>query len=240
MSLPPMPDLPPDTPAPPRFYALVPCAGSGSRAGSGGPKQYRPVAGRALVQHTLAALAGVDRLALTLVLLAPGDAGPVLPPGRFASVDCGGDTRARTVGQGLAALRRSGANDPDWVLVHDAARCLVTSALVNRLIDACQGDEVGGLLALPVADTVKREEGGRTGGTLARTGLWLAQTPQMFRLGALERALAAAPPEVSDEAGAMEALGHRPLLVPGDPQNFKVTYPEDFVLAEAVLRSRQA
>jgi 2-C-methyl-D-erythritol 4-phosphate cytidylyltransferase len=234
-----MPDPSPDTPVQALFYGLVPCAGEGSRAGPGRPKQYRILAGRPMVQHTLAALAAVDRLTLTLVVLARGDVGPTLPPGRFASADCGGDTRARTVLAGLAALRQRGAREEDWVLVHDAARCLVTPGLVDRLIDACRGDAVGGLLAHPVADTLKRQEGGRTGGTLARAGLWLAQTPQMFRLGVLARALAAADADVSDEAGAMEAQGHRPLLVPGASQNFKVTYPEDFALAEAVLRSRQ-
>jgi 2-C-methyl-D-erythritol 4-phosphate cytidylyltransferase len=144
-----------------------------------------------------------------------------------------------TVAQGLVALRGHGARADDWVLVHDAARCLLTAQLVDRLIEACWTDPVGGLLAHPVADTVKQEEGGRTAGTLARAGLWLAQTPQMFRLGPLAQALAAAGPEVTDEAGAMEAQGHRALLVPGASQNFKVTYPEDFALAEAVLGGRR-
>ena len=225
-------------PSRPRFYGLIPCAGSGSRAGTQGPKQYEPVAGRAMVLHTLEAFARVERLALTLVAVAPGDAALSTPGGRFAIADCGGATRAGTVSNAIRQLRRRGAADDDWVLVHDAARCLITAALVDRLIDACADDAVGGLLAHPVPDTLKREEGGRVAATLPRVAVWLAQTPQMFRLRLLAEALERAGPDVTDEAGAMEASGHRPLLVPGSTQNFKVTYPADFALAEAVLRSR--
>ncbi|HKB55461.1 MAG TPA: 2-C-methyl-D-erythritol 4-phosphate cytidylyltransferase, partial [Ramlibacter sp.] len=117
--------------------------------------------------------------------------------------------------------------------------CLITPALIDALIDACVGDEVGGLLAQRLVDTLKREEGGRVAATLERHDKWLAQTPQMFRLGMLLQALERAGPTLTDEAGAIEALGHHPLLVPGGTQNFKVTYPEDFALAEAVLKGRQ-
>ena len=117
------------------------------------------------------------------------------------------------------------------MLVHDAARCLVTPALVDRLIDACVGDAVGGLVAQPLADTLKQEEQGRVAATLPRSQKWLAQTPQMFRLGLLRRALAAAGDKVTDEASAVEALGLRPRLVPGSALNMKVTWPEDFALA---------
>lgn len=113
---------------------------------------------------------------------------------------------------------------------------------MDHLIDACLGDAVGGLLALPLPDTLKAEEGGRVASTVDRVDKWLAQTPQMFRLGALRDALAAHQKHgfagVTDEASAMEVAGHHPLLVRGSAQNFKVTYPEDFALAEAVLRSR--
>lgn len=227
------------SPSPPRFYGLIPCAGSGSRAGTRLPKQYEPVAGQPMVLHTLAAFAQVQRLTLTLVAVAPGDLQLVPPSGPFAVTGCGGATRAETVRNALEQLREKGAREADWVLVHDAARCLVTPALVDSLIDACCEDRIGGLLAQPVADTLKREEGGRVSATLSRTATWLAQTPQMFRLGVLAEALLNAGTDVTDEAGAVEALGHRPLLVPGTTQNFKVTYPEDFALAEAVLRSRQ-
>jgi 2-C-methyl-D-erythritol 4-phosphate cytidylyltransferase len=122
--------------------------------------------------------------------------------------------------------------------VHDAARCLITPALIDSLIDACEGDDVGGLLAQPLADTLKIGNGGRVAETLSRDDKWLAQTPQMFRIGRLLEALEQAGDEVTDEASAMEAVGQRPLLVAGGAQNFKVTYPDDFALAEAVLKGR--
>lgn len=227
----------PQTPSS-RFFALIPCAGSGSRAGTAMPKQYQPVAGLPMVRHTLAAFAAVPRLERCLVVVAPGDdfLGDLQMP--FALAACGGATRASSVRNGLQALVELGASGSDWVLVHDAARCLVTPALVNALIDACAGDPVGGLLAHRLADTLKSEAGGRVNATVDRTGKWLAQTPQMFRIGMLQDALHQAGDAVTDEAGAMEALGHRPLLVSGGAQNFKVTYPDDFALAEAVLRSR--
>ncbi len=221
-----------------RFFALVPCAGSGSRAGTAIPKQYQPVASLPMVRHTLAAFAAVPRIARCLVVVAPGDdfLGTLDAP--FALADCGGATRAASVRNGLQVLLERGAAPGDWVLVHDAARCLVTPALINALIDACAQDAVGGLLAHRLADTLKSESGGRVSATVDRSGKWLAQTPQMFRIGMLQGALVKAGDTVTDEAGAMEALGHKPLLVPGGAQNFKVTYPDDFALAEAVLRSR--
>jgi len=124
------------------------------------------------------------------------------------------------------------------VLVHDAARCLVTSAQINALIDACQGDAVGGLLAHKLADTLKAEVQGRVAQTVDRDDKWLAQTPQMFRLGVLLKALEHSGSAVTDEASAIEAMGLSPLLVSGSAQNFKVTYPEDFALAAAILNSR--
>lgn len=227
------------------FWALVPCAGSGSRAGGGPlPKQYRPLAGRPLVLHTIAALAGVARLRGTLVAVAPGDDFLAAhASASFTVAACGGATRAATVRRGLDALRHAGALDNEWVLVHDAARCLVTAAQIDALIDACMADPVGGLLAQPLADTLKEgtpagAEGARVAQTLDRTGKWLAQTPQMFRIGALADALDRAGDQVTDEAGAVEALGLRPRLVPGSAHNIKVTWPEDFALAEALLSAR--
>ena len=132
-----------------------------------------------------------------------------------------------------------GAGEGDWVLVHDAARCLVTPAQISGLIEACQSDSVGGLLALKLADTLKSESAGRVQSTVDRSDKWLAQTPQMFRIGQLLAALAAAGDAVTDESSAMELMGFKPKLVPGSAQNFKVTYPEDFALAEAVLLGRQ-
>ena len=225
----------------PRLLALVPCAGSGLRAGAARPKQYERVAGRMLVEHTLGALARVARLTRVLVVVAPGERTLASGDG-YELADCGGATRAESVCNGLAHLLATGAHARDWVLVHDAARCLVTPALVNALIDACLPDGVGGLLALPLPDTLKAEQGGRVRATLAREGKWLAQTPQMFRLGALHAALqshaASGFAGITDEASAMEASGHAPLLVRGSRHNFKVTYPEDFQLAGQWLARR--
>jgi 2-C-methyl-D-erythritol 4-phosphate cytidylyltransferase / 2-C-methyl-D-erythritol 2,4-cyclodiphosphate synthase len=223
-------------------HALVACAGSGERAGAGGPKQYAPLAGRTVIAHTLAALAQVERIGHTLVVLAPGDArfDIAAPDFRGSREPVGGATRAASVRAGLAALERRGVSLDAWVLVHDAARCLVEPAAIDRLIDACRDDAVGGLLALPLADTLKHADAqGRVLSTLDRHGKWMAQTPQMFRLGLLVRALDAAGTSVTDEASAVEALGLAPRLVPGDADNFKLTWPEDFARAERVLRSRE-
>ena len=221
-----------------RCFALVPCAGTGSRAGTNGPKQYERIAGHPMVWHTLAAFGAVRRISRTLIVVAPGDGFFERNPTSALVVPCGGATRAASVMNGLYELGRAGATERDWVLVHDAARCLITPALIDALIDACIADEVGGLLAHKVVDTLKQEEGGRSVATLDREHKWLAQTPQMFRLGVLQQALERAGPQVTDEASAIEALGLKPLLVPNGTQNFKVTYPGDFALAEAVLKAR--
>lgn len=260
-----------------RLFALIPCAGSGMRAGGGLPKQYRTVAGRNLLHHTLAAFDACSEFAQTLVVLAPEDTG--FDPRRFTGLRyavrrCGGASRQASVRNGLLTLMREfGARDTDWVLVHDAARPGITPGLIRTLIAAVSGDAVGGIVALPVADTIKRsspagggadadaatvpdaggaqDAGSSPGGspgssgmvpriraTESRDHLWLAQTPQMFRLGLLRSALDTATRNgsvVTDEASAIEALGHAPLLVRGNLRNFKVTYPEDFELAESVL-----
>jgi 2-C-methyl-D-erythritol 4-phosphate cytidylyltransferase len=124
------------------------------------------------------------------------------------------------------------------VLVHDAARCLITPQQINTLIDACLEDSVGGLLALRLPDTLKREVAGRVAQTVERSDKWLAQTPQMFRIAELQQALLVAGNAVTDEASALEFVGKAPLLVEGSAQNFKVTYPQDFALAQAVLTAR--
>ena len=166
------------------MFALVPCAGVGERAGAAGPKQYAPLAGKSMVAHTLAALARVERLTATLVVLAPQDADFERHAPEFSGrvARCGGDTRAQTVANGLTELLTHGARPSDWVLVHDAARCLIRPEWVDALIDACMDDAVGGLLALPVADTLKQATGIRVASTIERSGKWAAQTPQMFRL----------------------------------------------------------
>ena len=196
-----------------------------------------------MVRHTLAAFAQVKRIAQVWVVVSPGDDTLRTSNAAFSIAACGGVTRAESVFNGLNHLLANGAAPSDWVLVHDAARCLVTPAQIDALIDACRPAGVGGLLALPLPDTLKAEAGGRVEATIDRSHKWLAQTPQMFRIGALRDALAAHAAAgfagITDEASAMEAAGHAPLLVRGSAQNFKVTYPEDFALAEAVLKSRQ-
>ncbi|WP_077034047.1 2-C-methyl-D-erythritol 4-phosphate cytidylyltransferase [Pelomonas sp. KK5] len=227
----------------PRCFALVPAAGIGARSGADRPKQYVPIAGRPMILHTLAALSRVDPLVATLVVLAPHDtqfenAVPEFRGARAWIARCGGETRAVSVANGLRELQAHGAQPHDWVLVHDAARCLVQPRWIEKLIAACRDDAVGGLLALPVADTLKQAGHGRAVGTVDRSGKWAAQTPQMFRLGMLQDALAQAGDEVTDEASAIEALGHQPLLVEAALENLKVTWPSDFSLAERLLRSR--
>ncbi len=221
-----------------RFFALIPCAGHGSRSGAVGPKQYQVIAGQPMVLHTLAAFAAVPRLAATLVVVSPGDTFFDRQNAMVLVAACGGSTRANTVLNGLSVLLEQGAGADDWVLVHDAARCLITPAQINALIDACQDDAVGGLLALKLPDTLKQEQGGRVARTVERGDKWLAQTPQMFRIAALRQALQTAGDAVTDESSAMEFMGLQPRLVEGSAQNFKVTYPQDFALAQAVLAAR--
>jgi 2-C-methyl-D-erythritol 4-phosphate cytidylyltransferase len=230
-----------------RLFVLIPCAGSGSRAGGTGPKQYQRIAGRPMVRHTLdafRALAG--RFAGIALVVSPEDreasaALPRFPVAGEHLLHVGGATRAASVRNGLQALRQLGAGPHDWVLVHDAARCLVTPTQIEALIAACEHDAVGGLLAHRLPDTLKvASPEGRVASTLTRADKWLAQTPQMFRIGMLLDALERAGDAVTDEAGAIEAIGLAPLLVPGSAQNFKLTYAEDFALAEALLHSRRA
>lgn len=223
----------------PRVYALVPCAGIGERSGAQGPKQYAMVGDRSMVSHTMAALSQVSRIGTVLVVLSPGDTQFATQPVNDAAIaHCGGATRSETVLNGLDQLLTRGARPHDWVLVHDAARCLVRPEWIDALIDACLDDPVGGLLALPLADTLKSERDGRVATTIDRRAKWQAQTPQMFRIGALRDALAVAGADVTDEASAMEAVGCAPKLVRGSLENFKITWPQDFELAERLLRTR--
>jgi len=226
------------------YFALVPAAGGGARMGSDRPKQYLTLAGQPLLRHALTALAAVPAIAQVCVVLAADDAwwdafDWTDLAGRLRVMRCGGATRAQSVTNGLRALRGECRPD-DWVLVHDAARCCLTPGHVERLIAAVGDDPVGGLLAVPVADTLKRAEpGGRVAATVVRDGLWQAQTPQMFRHGQLLEALEFVP-EVTDEASAIEALGGHPRLVEADATNLKVTYPLDLQLAEWIIANRRA
>ena len=201
------------------------------------PKQYLPLAGQPLIFHALNTLCSCAEIATVFVVLAPGDTlfhtfdwsrfGDRLQP-----LFCGGETRAESVLNGLLA---SELEADDWVLVHDAARPCLTQALLGKLIAELCDDETGGILAVPVADTLKRADGGqRIARTEERAGLWQAQTPQMFRAGLLAQALRQCH-NVTDEASAVEALGLRPKLVLSETGNFKVTYPQDMLLAELLL-----
>ena len=227
----------------PRTYALVPAAGQGTRMGDTLPKQYLAVAGLPMLRHSLAALAAVARVDRVIAILAPDDArwdahDWSALAGRVEALRAGGRTRARSVANALERLAGEAAPD-DWILVHDAARPCLTPAMVERLLDEAGDDPVGGLLAMPVADTLKREgEPARVGATVPREGLWRAQTPQLFRYALLRRALAEAP-GATDESQAVESLGLRPRLVPGDNANFKVTFPEDLALADTILALRR-
>lgn len=224
-------------------YALVPAAGGGARMGAEIPKQYLPLLERPLVWHTLAALCAVPALTRVFVVLAADDAqwdrhDWSAFDGRLEVLRCGGATRAASVTNGLRAIGGRVADD-DWILVHDAARVCLTVAHVEALIGAVAGDAVGGILAVPVADTLKQAgSDGAIAATVSRERLWQAQTPQMFRHALLLKALEQAS-AVTDEASAIEALGLHPKLVAADATNLKVTYPLDLHLAEIILRDRK-
>jgi 2-C-methyl-D-erythritol 4-phosphate cytidylyltransferase len=221
----------------PRYFALIPAAGVGARMAADGPKQYLQVGGKAMLRHTIDAFLSSSRIAHTYVVVSAQDAYiDTLGLGAGVTVlRCGGATRMESIRNGLRQLGEVlGAQD--WVLVHDAARPGLDAALIDKLVREVGDDPVGGLLALPVVDTVKRAAAGQVG-TVARDGLWLAQTPQMFRYRLLCDALAAAtdPGAITDDASAVEALGLSPRLVEGHPKNLKVTLPADIRIAEMYL-----
>lgn len=221
----------------PRYFALVPAAGVGARMGSAVPKQYSQIAGKSLLQYVMETFAATPEIQHCYVVVSPDDSyiGQLPSVPRTTILFCGGATRQASVTNGLAAMAAE-VKPEDWVLVHDAARPGLTVDLVVRLIAAVSHHPVGGLLALPVADTIKRSDAeGRALATVPREHLWSAQTPQMFRHAALLDALKQAD-EITDEASAFEALGLHPLLVEGSARNFKVTRPEDMLLAERYLK----
>lgn len=227
----------------PRYFAIVPAAGSGSRFGAEKPKQYLSLLGRPLIHHTLAALVACPEIERVWVVLSPDDAEWSRHDwsdlgAKLETVRCGGATRADSVGNGLRAAAMVAADD-DWVLVHDAARPCLSADMLAALLRELADDPVGGILAVPVADTLKRADADqRVAATEPRDGLWQAQTPQMFRYGRLAEALENCR-AVTDEAGAIEAMGHKPKLVKGDSTNLKVTFPADLALAAMILRGRK-
>lgn len=225
-------------------FAIVPAAGTGSRFGSDRPKQYAPIHGRPMLEHTVRALASRSDIDGVYVVLAEGDAafGTCRWPDRVAPVTalyCGGPTRACSVFNALMALRNH-ADDEDWILVHDAARPCLSAAELDRLFAALNDDDIGGLLALPVTDTLKCANAHeRVVATAPRDGLWRALTPQMFRYRLLVEALHRAKIDaVTDESAAIEKLGLQPRLVMGAATNIKVTYAEDLAFAQIVLAER--
>lgn len=226
-----------------RHFALVPAAGTGTRMGGDQPKQYQLLAGRPMIRHALEALCASPRIQRVFVVLAERDEtwecfDWTELGARLSVLRCGGVTRADSVLNGLLAI--SAVLKPDeWVLVHDAARPCLSQAQLDALIEQVGEDETGGILAVPVADTLKRSgPDGRIEATVPREHLWQAQTPQMFRYGLLREALSHSR-FVTDEAGAVEALGRRPLLVAADASNLKVTWPSDLALAEKILLERK-
>jgi 2-C-methyl-D-erythritol 4-phosphate cytidylyltransferase len=224
-----------------RRWAIVPAAGRGQRFGGRLPKQYIPLLGRPMLSWSLRGLLAEPSIRGVMVALAPGDRRwPRLPESDDARVQSciGGDRREASVRRALEALEGV-ARDADWVLVHDAARPCLRRPDLASLFRAVGDDPVGGLLAVPVSDTLKSADGaGRCARTVAREGLWRALTPQMFRYGLLRRALALCLERerpVTDEAAAIEAMGLRPRLVRGRNDNIKVTRGEDAALAAAIL-----
>lgn len=223
-----------------RFFALIPAAGVGARFGADVPKQYAFIEGKPLVLHAVARLRkGLALDAPPHVLIAPDDPWFDVTVGdsdECIAIRCGGATRAETVRNGLSMLENA-ANAEDWVLVHDAARPCIDAPSLRRLVETVADDPVGGLLALPAMATIKRADGRqRVLRTEPREGLWLAQTPQMFRYTVLRKALAQPDAQrFTDEAQAVEALGKHPRLVEGSSTNLKVTFPDDLALAAAIL-----
>lgn len=227
-----------------KFFALIPAAGSGSRIGKALPKQYLSLAGKPMIYHAIHTFCQVPRIAHVVIILSPEDRLWSQHDwsefsDKLVVLKCGGATRAESVLNGLKAIPTAVTiNDKDWVLVHDAARPCLSFKQLEKLMDELADDATGGLLAIPVADTLKRSDiNYRAINTESRENLWQAQTPQMFRYHLLINALSQAnTSQVTDDASAVEALNHHPKLVLGDTQNFKVTYPQDLVLAELILK----
>ncbi len=225
-----------------RCHALIPAAGVGQRFGAEAPKQYAMLDGRPVMAHAIERLQAAFPLQMTWVALSPGDhwfERAMRLPHRVSVLRCGGATRAETVRHALERL--SGAAADDWIVVHDAVRPCVDAAALLRLRTELADDPVGGLLAVPVASTLKQSDGQqRSLATVNRDGLWQAQTPQMFRYEVLRRAFAQPGIDhVTDEAQAVEALGLTPRIVVGSRTNLKVTFAEDLGLVAAILAVEQ-
>lgn len=227
-----------------RHIALIPAAGVGARFGAGKPKQYVEINGKTVLRHTVNIFLNHPQIDYTAVILAPDDTvfqtASTDSPAKFGVFRVGGQTRAETVRNGLHELVVQGiAAADDNILVHDAARCCLPAAALSRLIEQAGAAEQGGILAVPVADTLKRaDDANRIAATVSRAALWQAQTPQLFQTALLQRALSAADLDgITDEASAVEAIGIRPLLVEGDTRNLKLTLPQDEHLVRLLLQA---
>ncbi len=221
--------------------AIVPAGGSGARFGAAAPKQYCTIAGKTVLEHTLIALQKCAAIERIFVNVQHDDAHAAALTAHHPNITIlrtAGTTRADTVQNALKAISKLVRRDA-WVLVHDAARPCVTSVDLDRLVALAGAHSVGGLLASPMSDTLKRANAdGEVTETVPRDGMWRAQTPQMFRYETLVHALASSP-DVTDEAQAIEALGMSPLLVAGSARNIKITLPEDAELAAYYLSQEQ-
>ena len=224
----------------PKYVALIPAAGVGARMAADGPKQYLPIAGKPMLRHTIDAFLSSPLISHVYVVVSADDpmiatlVDALVPGAGVTLLRCGGASRLASVQNGLRELGEV-LDAQDWVLVHDAARPGLNAELIEKLITTVGDHAVGGLLALSVVDTVKRA--GSAVSTVSRDGLWLAQTPQMFRYRLLCNALAAASDAsvITDDASAVEALGCSPMLVEGHPRNLKVTLPADIRIAAMYL-----
>ena len=219
------------------FNVIIPAAGTGNRMASALPKQYVPLAGKPMISHTIQVFFNHPRITSIHLALNPDDdfwrSLPLEPASKLKLHYTGGENRSETV---LNTLQAISTAEDDWILVHDAARPGLTHQLLDNLLNALENDAVGGLLALPLADTLKQvDAANRVAGTIPRADLWQAQTPQMFRYGTLVKALQSFKGMATDEAEAIEALGLQPKLVRGELRNLKITYPQDLVLLEALF-----
>ncbi len=224
-----------------QFHVIIPAAGTGSRMANVLPKQYMALAGKPIISHTIEVFFNNPRISSIHLALSADDAFwrtlSLDPASKLKLHYTGGNSRAETVLNTLQALN---IPQDDWVLVHDAARPGLTNELLNHLLNTLQDDAVGGLLALPVADTLKQADTqNRIEKTIPRDSLWQAQTPQMFRAATLQKALENFAGAPTDEAQAIEALGLNPKLVQGELRNMKVTFPQDLTLLELLFSAHK-
>ena len=230
-----------------KYWVVIPAAGSGQRMRSLTPKQYLPLNGKTILEHTLDIFLRRDDIAGVVVCVAPNDdVWPALPASSNPLVltALGGDTRASSVINGLTALVDK-VGDDDWVLVHDAARPCLSDVILQKVLNELGEHPVGGIVAIPAKDTLKRRLDSKLAQiekTLNRELVWQAQTPQMFRYKILKSALQNGLDHnvlITDESSAVEVAGYQPLLIEGESANLKVTTPEDLAMAEFLLNQKQ-